>query len=399
MQRSHRGRGVTLVTLAFAVSLAVVLAATIGSGSARAGRLTPAAKVGAGTNGVQAADARLEQYSGPQNTFKAPGAAFKGAKLLRGKTIWYVPIFLEADYFEAEESGLAAALKPLGAKLKACNGADNPSSASNCITEAVTSKAAGIITSAIPVAFAQQAYTDAVDHHIPVVAAQNVAAAPSTKAFKRYFVGTKNDESLTGDLLAASIIANSDGHANVLFADDTTTALTTYVGDGLKKTFAADCPDCKVTTMTFQDTELQNVPTQVQTATVQDPGVQYVVTQYDDPSGLAVSQGATAADPSIKFVASGGTPSLLQRVAQGSMLADIGADPVNNAWNQVDALLRIVADRPSVAARYVVAHRVFTPGNLKPFAGQLNSLAAASSGSWYSNVAFKKDYLKLWGVS
>lgn len=361
--------------------------------------LTVAASADASSSGVAKAKAEIAKYAGLSTSFTPPGPPIHAARLLRGKTVWYVPVFLESGYFQTEEKALAKALAPLGAKLQICDGKASPTTVSACITQAVSSNAAGIVTSAVPVGFAQQAYTDAVDHKIPVVAAQNTQPPPNTPSFKRYFVGTSLNENLMGSLIADSVIANSNGHASVLFADDTSDALTAEMGAGIERTFAAECPGCKVAKMTFQDTELQNVAAQVQAAIVQDPGVEYVVTQYDAPSGPVVAQGAEQANPSIKFAAAGGTPAALESVAQGTSLANSGVDPVTNAWNLTDALLRIVAGKPSVAPKYDVAHRLFTKSNTTPITGQLKNPADWVSGQWYSNDAFKAAYLKLWGVS
>lgn len=380
--KSLRPCGAVVASAAAAIALALPLAAYATASS----------------SGVATAKAEIAKYSGLSTTFTAPGPSIHAAKLLRGKTVWYVPVFLESGYFETEEAALADALKPLGAKLQVCDAKASPTTASACITQAVSSNAAGIVTSAVPVDFAQQAYTDAVDHKIPVVAAQNTSAPPNTAGFRRYFVGTSLNEALLGRLIADEVIVNSNGHANVLFADDTSDALTAEMGSGIVSAIAARCPDCKVAQMTFQDYDLENVAAQVQTAIDQHPGVNYVVTQYDDPSGPVVAEGAAQANPSVKFVASGGTPASLKNVAQGTMLANSGIDPVSNAWNLTDALLRIIADKPSVASHYVVYHRLFTKSNTTPIAGQLNNSADWVSGRWYSNGAFKAGYLKLWGV-
>jgi len=397
--RSNAAVTAAVAAIGLALPLAACGSSTSSSTSSSTGA-TPAAgstvgtSADAATRGVTQARVEIAKYSGLSNSFTPPGPPVHAAALLRGKTVWYVPVFLEAGYFQVEEKALAGALAPLGAKLQTCDGKDSPTAASACITQAVSSGAAGIVTSAVPVSFAQQAYIDAVDHKIPVVASQNAAPAPDTPSFNRYFVGTGLNEALAGSLVADPVIADSNGHASVLFADDTTDGLTAELGAGIEHAFATDCPGCKIAKMTFQDSELQNVPAQVQAAIAKDPGVGYVVTQYDDPSGLEVAQGAQQANPSIKFAAVGGTPSMLARVGQGAQLADSGVDPVSNAWNLTDALLRILAGKPSVATHYVVPHRLFTKANTTPIAGQLKDPAAWTSGQWYSNGAFKPAYLK-----
>src|ERR1700733_2098895 len=164
MHVSTRTRSNAAVTAAAAIGLALALAAcgstssssssSISDTSAAAGS-SVSASADPATGGVTQARAEIAQYSGLSNSFTPPGPPVQAAALLRGKTVWYVPVFLEAGYFQVEEKALASALAPLGAKLQACDAKDSPTAASACITQAVSSGAAGIVTSAVPVGFAQ----------------------------------------------------------------------------------------------------------------------------------------------------------------------------------------------------------------------------------------------------
>jgi ribose transport system substrate-binding protein len=391
MTGSTRGLPRAAQAAATLVCVALVTAACGGSSSAKSSGSSDSAAAG-----VTHARQQLNHYANASSTFTPPGPQLQAASLLKGKTVWFVPITFEAPIFLIEAQALRTALEPLGAKLQVCDGKGNPTTTSGCITQAISNGAAGIITDAIAVPFAQQAYAAAVDQKIPVVANDNVLQPPATSNFARYFTGISDGIELNGQLIADMVIADSAGKADVLFVNDTTTPLTQAAGKALLNEFATYCPGCKLSTVEIQDTALQKVPTQVQTALITAPSAHYVVTQFDAPSGQLVVQGASQGRPGVQFVASGGQLAGLQRVQGGIQLADPGVDPVSGAWAAVDGLLRILAGKPAGKYDDAVLHRVFTQSNI----GKTDLTQAGwSSGSWYSTGAFESGYLKLWGVS
>ena len=369
---------------------AVNAGATHGSG-ASSGASTGAAAV------ATHAKNDLARYLGVVQTFRAPGPPVHARDLLRGKTVYYVPIFLEAGFFTVESHVLQGIMSRLGAHLVSCNAADSPTTAAGCIDQAVSSRAAGIITDAIPLSFVQHAFANAVEHKIPTVAGEELQPAPDTPAYRKYFTRVSYGSVEAGRLAAESIISTAGEHANLLFANDTTTPLTKALGAGISGELK-NCAGCTVKTMTFQDTELQNVPSQVQSALVKDADAQYVVTQYDDPSGSPVLQGASQAKPGIKFATGGADLAGLERVAQGKEVATVAADPVSAEWNDVDALLREVAGMPAVTDHYKVILRVLTKQNISTI-GKIDN-QGYSTGSWFARPnLYEQAYTKLWGLS
>lgn len=396
-QKLRRAAAASATTMCMA-GLAACGESATSTSTAGEKQATTATAASATSPGVEAATQRLAKYSKADTPFVAPGPAVAGgADVLRGKKVWFIPIFFEAAIFHVAADAMREALEPLGATLQICDAKGNPTGASGCLRQATANGAAGIITDSVPVPFAEQGYAEAVEKKIPVVASNNAIPAPDTPAFDRYFTPISGDFELDGQLVADAVIADSGGKADVLFANNTTTPFTKAIGAAIVGEFKANCPDCKVSEVEVQDTALQKIPSLVQAAMVKNSDAKYVVTQFDTPSGQLVQQGARQARSTTKFAAFGGPLSALKQVKDGSQLADAGTDAVTAGWADVDALVRSAAGAPKGKHEPAVLHRLFTKENLESEGDELTQ-AAWTAGSWYSDGSFKDEYLRLWGV-
>jgi ribose transport system substrate-binding protein len=361
------------------------------SSSATATEAAAKSDSGGGSSGVVYAKAQVAKYTPLITHFTAPGPALSGLKgKLTGKTVWYIPTFLQAPIFTADSQDLAQPLALTGAKVHVCNADSNPSTASSCINEAVKAHAAGIVADAMDDSFASSAFAAAIAAKIPVVATDNddPQGFPKSSDVTTVDIGNPLDSRLAADW----IIANSDGKANVLYAADNS-------NDGVveakatESEFSAKCPGCKVTDVTFGDETVNNLTTGVSSAMVKSPSINYVDGGYDAPSGIFALQGAkTVTGRRFTYITSTGQPPGLQRVAAGTQVADPGMDPDIAMWNTADALFRIILHQ--APAHYTPGVRIFTKANIP---SDTQSASAYASGQWYSNGAFKAMYTKLWG--
>lgn len=391
---SHSASLKRVLAVCAAVGVCAV-AAGCGSSSASSsssGSVTLSA--GSSSAGLAYAKAQVARYSKLVTSFSPPGPPLHGVQgKLTGKTVWYIPTFLQAPAFAADAADLAQALALVGAHVHICNADANPSAGSACIHEAVDAHAAAIVTDAIDDSFASSAYAAAFAAKIPVVATNNYPAFggfPNSPLVTTVGLGVTQDARLAADW----IIAKSGGKADVLYAADSSNGGVPSA-DATKQEFAKECPGCKLTIVSFSDNTVQNLATAVPAALTKDPNINYVYGGYDEPSGVFAQQGIkTLPGRHITYVTITGQPAGLQRIAAGDQTADPGEDPDMGMWNTADALFRILTHAPPIAV-YTPALRIFTRSNVP---SDTSSAAAYSSGAWYSNGGFKAMYRRLWGL-
>lgn len=393
----RRGRTVA-VCAALGLSAAVAGCGSSSSPSSSTAAASPAAATSGTSNssapsGVTYAEAQVGKYSKLLTSFSPPGPPLSGIKAkLSGRTVWYIPVFLQAPLFTADAKDIAQPLALAGATVHVCDAGSNPTQATSCLNEAVKSNAAAIVTDAMNDSFASSAYAAAIAAKIPVVATDNDDSAgfPKSPLLTTVSLGPPEDARLAADW----IIANSNGKADVVYAADNS-------NDGVieaaatKDEFTKYCPGCKYTAVSFGDLTVQNLATSISSAMDKDPNINYVDGGYDAPSGIYALQGAkTVTGRHFTYITSTGQPPGLQRVAAGQQAADPGLDPDDSMWNTADALFRILTGAKPVAS-YTPALRIFTKSSVP---SDVNDANAYASGQWYTNGSFKAMYQKLWGL-
>lgn len=385
-------------TAATVLATVAVSALAAGCGSSSPGGSSKAVAAAGGSGGASApglayAKAQVAKYTPLVTQFSLPGTPLHGLQSkLAGKTVWYIPTFLQAPIFTADAADLAQPLALAGAKVHVCNADSNPSAASACINEAVKAGAAAIVTDAMDDSFASSAYAAAISAKIPVVATDNddPQGFPKSPDVTTVDTGVPLDARLAADW----IIAKSGGKADVLFAADNSND-GVIEANATDNEFATRCPGCKVTNVTFGDETVQNLPTAVSSALVKNPGIDYIDGGYDAPSGIFALQGAkTVTARRFTYVTSTGQPPGVERVASGSQAADPGTDTDLAMWNTADALFRVLTNGQTVAS-YSPGVRIFTPANVP---SSSSSSSAYASGTWYTDGKFKVLYQKLWGL-
>jgi ribose transport system substrate-binding protein len=348
-----------------------------------------------GSGATAAAQAMVAGATPLATKFTAPGPPITGGKTAyAGKTVWYIPVTSVATFFSTETKVQQGLWKKLGVTLRLCDAKVSPTGASTCLRQAVAAKAAAVITDALPVAFAQDAYTAVVDAHIPVVAGfTDASAAPTTGSFAKYFRPVSGEEATTMQLAAANLIVASGGTGNILVAEanDIPSAVaaskagTSYLHD--------NCPKCTVASFSVKTVGNPNLASQVSAEILKHPGVKYFFTPYESPSGPVFLQAIRQTGRKLTFTATANDTSGLQRVRDGGQLADDGLDPVFTGWNYVDAALRAIAGMPPV--QYKALIRLFT----KDTAPEHPTFEGRVSGTWYSDLSYQPLYLKSWGAS
>ncbi len=372
-----------------------MLATACGSSGRSGTTLSPGVTKG---TGLARAKAVVAQDTQPTTNFQPPGPSIN-VRSLKGKSVWYVPISLQAPVFAISNSTLKTALGKVGITEHSCSGEANPSATSACITQAVSQGAGAIITDAVPVALAANAFASAESHHIPVLIVNQLpppAGAPgAVHGFgddKLAYQPLQAPNTITAD--AEWIIADSGGNANVLMEPYTDSPSTLAYAAKAQAVFKRDCPGCTVAVQKIGLANASLVPSQTSSALLSHPGTQYVMPEFDALL-QGVGQGIQQAGFSqkVKLVTSGGDLPALQQIKAGRLSLDSGEDFPYIGWGEADEAMRMMLGKPIVTEAPPL--RMFTAVNVP-----LLDLtpAAQASGAWYGSQAYIPMFEHLWGV-
>lgn len=374
---------------------AALLAAACGSSSPTATSVSS----GTSTAGVAQAQAVVAKLSQPTQTYRAPGPAIN-VKSLSGKSVWYIPLSLSVPVFAIANTAMQSALQKAGMTEHSCNGDSNPSAISACINEAVARNAGAIVTDAIPVALAANAFANAESHHIPVVVVDQLPPPHGTPGAVQ---GSGNDKLAYSPLQAAALvsaeadwtIADSKGKANVLLMPYTDSPSTLSYDVTTVGVFKKLCPACQISEQKIGIADATLAPSQTSSALLSHPGVQYVLPEYDalDQGVLQGIQQSGFAHK-VKVVTSAGDLPALQAIKSGQLSVDVGESFPYGGWADADEAMRMMLGKPIVTEKPPL--RMFTAANVGSLA---LTPAAQANGSWYGSSSYTTMFEHLWGVS
>jgi ribose transport system substrate-binding protein len=344
--------------------------------------------------GRSAQDALSEQER-PLTTIADAGPAFD-ATVLSGKTVYYVPLALKADYFQLVNKILVSTLAEVGVTVQACDGQANPSGISSCLDQAVTRKADAIITDYIPYQLAPTSFAAVQAAGIPVYisgesAPEGVASTPTLR-----FDNPDSYQFATMEGIMNAVIADSDGRGNVLFLTTEDDPAVARAGKHAQEYVATACPDCVLTTKRVSIATIQNVPSLVSSTLVQNPAITYVVPQYDSYLPPAISGIQSAGKTrDVKLASANASLANLPPVkANPQVMAAVGHDTAYSAWSMADAALRMMAGQ-APPDTYPVPVRAFTKSNV----GDLDLTPdGEASGGWHGDArSYQDSFRRLWG--
>lgn len=340
-------------------------------------------------------------WAGPQpiegfESVPAPGDPIDVSSLA-GKTVYWIPITTQAPIFNIEASAAKEAFEAAGVNFQVCDGKASPDAVSACVTQAINADADGIITTSIPPEFAQQSFAAAAEAGLALEFVNTPTSevpeewGPRVVALPFNFVEQQR-------VNAGIVMEDSDHQANVLLIGINDSAATTFVYEnGMKAAFEEDCPDCTVSDIQAGTTTLSNLSSQVSAALTRDPGIQYIMVQFDSfaPPVVQALRELNKAS-SVKLLTARGDLSGLQRLADGQQFVDTGDSVAATGWNQADAMLRLLLDQQPVAENYVAPLRTFDQASVQ---GLDLTEEGWLSGAWTSDDDFRSMYRTLWGVN
>lgn len=410
MFRSSDRRGVAAraATIAMCAGVALLSAACSSSGSSAASPAAAgasssvAASPGSGSPGAatspgsgdagSTARSLVQRYLAVPAPFADTSPPITDVAKVKGDKILYIPISLQIGVFQATLASMRQAASHVGVSVSGCDGKFGPAGAAACVNQALAEHVNAVVLDNIPVALIGQGLHQLEAAHIAVLEDQ-VNPTPGDDQLAYLNAGGV----AVIDSMADWIAADSGDKADVLVVEqDDTPAQVAYVNDDLLPEFRKTCPACKTKVIAMATDQLQNLPTQVQTALVQDPSINYVASEFDANVSYVV-QGLKNSPLAGKVKVAGalGDISSLQRVKSGQQAYDALASTAFGGWAYVDDVLRMLTGMPPVG-NVNGPWRAFDASNI----GSVTVTAAnvADDGIFGGNT-YSKVFLKLWGAS
>jgi ribose transport system substrate-binding protein len=370
------------------VALLPVLVAACGGGKATRNVTGPA--------DVAGARAQIDKFrSLPE--FVPPGPAFDASRELHGKTIFEIPITSEVPFVDAVERGMRQATRAVGANLVLFPNQGQPAQWAQGIMTAIAQHADAITLLAQDPALLGPQIAQAEKAGVPVIVLRTTGegercqANPDGKVYGMSCVPGPFEQA--GRLEADWVIQATNGKADALVLTSNDARSTIPLMRGLRDEFRRRCPRCKVTTVDVPIPEwAAKIRSEVQSALVRDPKIDYIIPIYDSMSQFVVPAilAARAADR-VRIAAFNGTPFVLKLMQEGDIVAmDVGENLSWLGWAAMDQAFRVIAGLRPVKSEHTPL-RVFDDRDV----GEAGRPPRFDAG--YGN-AYVSGYRKLWRV-
>ncbi len=283
----------------------------------------------------------------------------------------------------------AEAAKALGWSAKVIDGKGTPQGANDAMNTALSESPDAIITVAVPESQIADKVARAKQRKIPIV---GISAVPENVP-QPYDAYVSLKETVTAKLQAWWAIADSDGKAQSIFVWDRGYPHLNEALTGAEQVFAA-CEGCDVLQTYKRALATAADPVamgQLANSIAQRYGdrVGYILTPYG--FGVApVAQAIKARGLDTKVLSKNADAQNLGMVAEGIQAADFGSSLEWAGYAGVDQTNRLLAGQETIPdAEQGLPVRAYDQSNA-PVDGKVD---------WTTPVDFKKEYLRVWGVS
>jgi ribose transport system substrate-binding protein len=341
--------------------------------------------------GAEAARAEVARFLA-RPRFTAPGPAFDAARELPDRRIFEIPITSEVPFIGAVEKGMRQAAEEVGAELVVYPNQGEPSQWAQGIRTAISRQADAILLLAQDPELVGPQIREAEAEGIPVIVLRTTGEGEACPALGTACVPAPFEQA--GRLEADWVIADSGGEANILVITSNDARSTRPLVRGLRAELAQKCPLCEARFVDVPIPEWANrIRTEVQSALVRDPEIDYVIPIYDSMSQYAVPAiEASRATERVRISTFNGTPFVLQMLQDEDVVAmDVGENLAWVGWASMDQAFRVIAgERPVRSERTPL--RVFQDRNVD----QTGTPPRFDRG--YGD-AFVEGYRKLWGLT
>ncbi len=324
----------------------------------------------------------------PPAKFNAPGPAFD-AKLAAGKALWYISFSEQSPVMATWSGTMKRLVESYGAKVNIVDGKAQFSEFGRNIEQAVANKADAILLMGIPPqAFGVQVAA-AKKAGIPVIVGSNgVAAIPTTDGV---VAAVTINHIGVGKLLAAWMVANSDGKSEAVVVTHEEVMGTKEIVDSISGETKRLCANCSVKVENLPFARIQTEGEVTQSLAVRNPNLDYIVPVYDfETLTMIPALGQAGASDRVHLASFNAIPPVMENLKKGAVKADVGAPNVWFGFGMADQILRVLSGTGPVADLKIPL-RLFTTENI----GDID--LSAGEGSWYGSVDFPSEYRKLWG--
>jgi ribose transport system substrate-binding protein len=350
---------------------------------------------GGSTSGVDLAyvTAQIDKYKG-QPTFAAPGPPFDAAKA-KGKLIVNIPFSSELPFNKITDDTMASVAKQVGVQFINYSNQGQPSQQLQGIQTAIARKADLIFLEGAPdpALFGPQ-LTAAHNAGIPVVVSHFYDATQSPPAGLPPLVVVPARHNEASRLEADYAIKENKGnvHALIISANEISPSrgMVAAIQDEFKTRCGSSC------TTTVVDVAVPDfatkVQSEVQSALVRDPKINYVIpfidglTQFAAPGILAAGR-----SKQVKIVSYNGSAFVLKMIQDHNIVsADVGEDLLRIGYSNMDEALRVLSGVEPVKQE-AYALRVWDSSNVNATGTPPDQTAG------YGND-FMPGFQKLWSL-
>jgi ribose transport system substrate-binding protein len=202
----------------------------------------------------------------------------------------------------------------------------------------------------------------------------------------------------TGALMADWLIANSGGHANVVYVDIPLYPSLVGQGQGAQSEFAKRCPACTFATLPVSVTQLGagQVPAAIVSYLQAHPSVNYLYLSFQDlDTGVLAAMRTAGLTSKVKIVGTEAQATQLQEMTSGAeTMWSVLPEPYV-MWVVVDWMARlsegVLTPAALAATDEGVAFVVDTPA-------AASAQLAANGGNWPGPTNYQAQFEKLWHV-
>jgi ribose transport system substrate-binding protein len=333
--------------------------------------------------------ARVKQYKAVPK-FVQPGPPVDASKA-KGKTIFIIPESSSIPFINTIDNSIVKVAKLLGIKTTIYTNQAQPSQWAAGVNQAVAQKPDLIMLQGAPdPRVLQPQLIAAKKAGIPVLAThffeESDPMPPNVTALVRVQFNQ------AARLEADWTIADSGGKADVVIVTSNEVPIAKGMLNAMKQEFAK-CSGCKASIVNVPIPDwATKIQTEVQSALVKDPNVNYVIPFVDGMAQFAAS-GITAAGKKgkVKISTFNGTPFALKMIQDRNIVAqDVGENLDWLGWADMDQALRLLVGAKPVQSEHTPL-RVFDASNVD----QTGKPPKDSTGFGNAYVA---AYKKLWGL-
>jgi len=344
-----------------------------------------------GSTDVSALQAVMDEYTAVPE-FEPPGPAVDASEVA-GKTVFNIPDSSGNPFAAAVAESEAKAAELLGIEFINCENQGQVSQWVACYNQAVQRKVDVIndFGGADPrqlgpqIEAAQKAGIEVVGH--------NVYGFSQKPVGLKYSVPTPYEKA--GELMGTWVALDTERDANVLVIRSNEVLATEPIVENFKAVFDEECPDCKITEVNVPVKDWgTKIQSEVQSAIVRDPELDYVIPIYDSMTQFVVPAITAAGKIGDVHVATfNGTPFVLKYMQEGDivrMVVGESLDWIGYAFMDSDARLLAGMGLDEVFDAKIPL-RVFTKDNVD----EAGSPPAVSTGYGDSYI---EGYTTLWGL-